>query len=340
MIIERSVYVLMMTHNDVEKIDATIESVLNQTLDRRFIKFVAIDNASTDGTYEKLLHYECKYPSLISVIRESQQTTDGRLLKQLMGYLQYTKIDFSLLISPGDAIYQDYLEHGLLLLTLNKEVKVLISEVDTIISGKKEEQIPIFSTNCILRAGLCRNAYYTSGIGHKVQAMFRGLVIELAMKLPYFAQVVDINEWFTMSFYVDYDCMYIRKKTGCVIKKEEDIMKKLIQRAFFIKRNFYSVETGVFSTLKASSIEMIEVKAGYRCLAIMALQYAVDEIEKNSIEIAKQCLVYAEMMDLDIISEKAYIEITNTLSKKTPISLLRSYLKQSSSEPPRESPVF
>lgn len=336
-----TVYVLMLTNNDLEKIDKTIESVLSQTMEKKHIRLVAIDNASTDGTYEKLLKYEIQYPKIISVMRETQKTTNGRLLKLLLEYLQHTIIDYSMCIFPGDVLYPDFLEQSVQYMKLKKDAKVLIAETDILQDNKIIEQTPIYTENCLLREGLSRKTFYTAGIGHKINALFKGTILETKIKLPYYAQIVEFHEWYSMSYFVNYNCIYLKKKSGYIFsEKSEDVIRILMNRAFFMKRGFYAVETNVFSTLRAESIEVEEVKAGYRCLAFMALQYAIDALRDHRKEIAKQCLIYAEMMDLEIIKEEGYNQIKRGLTESVAIETMQELMNQGSEEPPWESPVF
>lgn len=334
-------YLLMIADKNMEYMERTIESILAQTLDHSRLRVLIMDNASTDGTYQRLIGYEIKYPQLISVIREKQPTTRGRLFKRMIQHLRFSDVEFSMLMEPGDIIYPDGLKKAAAALRVSGQCRCAVFETDLWDGESVKKQTSIYRDNCILNQ-LCSINNYTDGIGHKVQVLFRGLPIDLSMKLPYFSIAADQNEWFTQLFYPKAYRMYVKEPLGCIaVRQTEDVVDDLVRKTFFLKRNFYAVETSVFSSFNAADVEKEELAAGYRLLAITALQSAVEKLECGDFKQAEDCLIYAEMMDLDITGELLYQEIKRVLDEGSgDVSRLREMLVQESLEPPRESFVF
>lgn len=333
-------YILIIADRNINYIDRTIESILAQTIDPMRLRVLMIDNASNDGTYQKLIDYEIKYPQMISVLRVKKPTTRGRLLKRMIEHLRYSSVACSMLMDPGDIIYPDFMEKCTTLMRL-RGARCIACETDIWDGSSVKQQIPIYTDNCILNS-LCRISNFRDGIGHSVQILFKELPIGITVKLPYYAVVAEHKEWFLQLFYLGSSRMYLKQPMGCIYKTEtEDVITSLIRHTFFLKREFYAVETSVFSTMEAEDREMEEIKAGYHHIAIMALQFAVEKLKKQEYKQAEDCLIYAEMICFDIVEEELYMMIKKAVDEKwTTVGDLEALLLQESVVPPRESFVF
>ena len=337
-----SVYVLMITDNDGRLLESTIESVRKQTYPLERIHVMIIDNVSNDGTYEQLLQYETKYPQLISVMRAKKKTTRGRLLKEMTHHLSFTTVDASVLLYPGDILYPEFFSVGMECMRCNEYLSIVVYEADLNTGLNITSQKKIYSNSCILNS-MCSSAYYKDGIGHLSLCLFRELPINENTKLPYYSVIAEHREWFVLSYYKLCNCMY-RAETGGVIytNRETDTVSQLFKKAFYYKRNCYAIETNVFSTLYANDPEILQVQAGYRCLSIMGLQMAVQELKKGNHKTAEDCLLFAEMMDLSIIAEERYELVKNAVENNQTGSLeaIRQQLESATVYPPSGSLVF
>lgn len=327
-------YILIIADNSIEKLDKTINSILKQTIEKELLRVLIIDNASQDGTYNKLIEYEIKYPELVSVIREKQPTTKGRLLKSLIRHLRFAQVGSSLLLNPGDIIYPDFIKEARTLLQLKEDVKCFIYEVDILEGNTVINQNPIFKDNCILMK-ICKDAYYKYGIGHKVQVFYRGRPISLDTKLPYYEVIAKDHNWLAASFYRENDNAYLRKTAGCVCEEAIDAKQELIEWAFFIKRILYAVETQVFSTRDAVDMDKEEIAAAYNCLAVMALQYALKGLKRGVLEEAEDALTFAEMMKVDIVEHKSYKKLQEVVLLRKCEEGLDTLFIEESVMPPR-----
>lgn len=329
-------YVLIISDNSMEKLHKTMDSILNQTVEQELLRVLIIDNASEDGTYHKLVEYEIKYPKLVSVIREKQPTTRGRLLKRLIRHLRFAQVGSSLILNPGDIIYPDFIREARGLLQLKEDIRCFIYEVDILEENRVIKQEPIFKNNCILTE-VSKDVYYRYGIGHKVQAFYRKLPIGVVIKLPYYEVIAKDHDWLAASFY-NYrvrNNVYVRKTAGCICEEMVDTKQRLIEWAFFIKRVLYAVETQVFSTTDAADLEKEEVEAAYRCLAMMALQYSVKDLKRGLFEAAEDALIFAEMMKADIVGHEGYKRLQEAILVRKYEEELEKLFIEESVMPPR-----
>lgn len=73
----KKVGVIVPCYNAEEYIDRCMDSLINQTLGIDHMELFFVDDASTDGTYEKLLQYEKQYPESICVIHCEENHRQG-----------------------------------------------------------------------------------------------------------------------------------------------------------------------------------------------------------------------------------------------------------------------
>lgn len=341
------VFILILAEKKLELLDRTIKSILAQA-DLSRLRVVVMDNASPKDTYRKLLDYEIQYPQLISVIREKKPTTKGRQLKDIFQHLRFTRVDYSMIMEPGDTIHPEFMQQGMRMLRLLNNARCIVFEAGLWDGTKEIRQQPIYQTDCILNAS-CKCEYTSRGIGHKVQVLYRSLPIGLTMKLPYFSVLAEqCSEWFSLILNQENSIIYRKDAYGCVCGQESfDVMDLLIKKAFYIKRNFYAIETGVFSSKHAADIQNVEVISAYRCLALTALKYAAAKIRQQSWKDAEDCLLFAEMIDLDIVDEEEYKFAAECIASQGghaealgQAEQLEQMLMQDSTEPPAGSFEF
>lgn len=69
--------VIVPCFNVEKQIDRCLKSLTEQTLDKSFYEIIAINDASEDKTFDKLVEWEKKFPSLISVITYDENQRQG-----------------------------------------------------------------------------------------------------------------------------------------------------------------------------------------------------------------------------------------------------------------------
>jgi glycosyltransferase involved in cell wall biosynthesis len=334
-------YVLIITDNDVDKINCTFESLLTQKFDMERLRIAVIDNASIDGTYKKLLEYEIKYPNIISVIRVKQATTRGRLLKKLVTHLRFSNVSYSIIMNPGDILYRDFMSIATTHLRLTG-VSFVAFEADLNINQKKMRQTPMFKNNCILNA-LCMSEYFKTDLEHELLILCRGLPCWSTTKLVDMVYLSEPNSWYAYLMRMRFvSWMYIKESQGCVFKEDLcDIQYDMINKMFQIKRLFFNIETNTFSTLQVNDKEFALANDAYHWMAMYALRLAANQIIKNNYEEAESCITFAEMTYLDIVEEDLFCAVEKAIRlKKHSPRVLNSIIKYKSLDPPRESHVF
>lgn len=73
----KKISIIIPCYNVEKYIDRCFESLCNQTIGMDQMELIFIDDASTDGTYEKLISYEEKYPEDIIVVRFPENQRQG-----------------------------------------------------------------------------------------------------------------------------------------------------------------------------------------------------------------------------------------------------------------------
>ena len=146
--------VLVPTWNNVDTIDATVESVLAQDVDPAKIFFVFVDFGSTDGTLEKLYALPPKNKGIFSLPGVPHGRTLSARATRTMALQNVTGRDF--LLWPGDVLYphcfreaelwlRKIFENQLAIETLAMEVDVKDSD------GNVRRQNPLFASAGMFR---------------------------------------------------------------------------------------------------------------------------------------------------------------------------------------------
>jgi glycosyltransferase involved in cell wall biosynthesis len=342
---EHYIVVVIPTFNCVNEIKLTIESVVNQTIESEMLKIVAIDNCSTDGTYETLLEFAKKNMKQISVFRLSKTMKWPRVYKKLAEQLRFKSISYSTLLLTCYIVYHVSIERFVTFFKTidNFEGKVLISEVDLIDeNGSKKFQKPIFTDNCVLKAKMHNSKFLTTGIEHKIQAFYRGLPVLLEHNLIQIVDLINYNDWFYKFFHNFGDSIYINESFACIKETQlNDPIYDLLNRLLILKKHMYRSSMNEQSFNDELYLDNDKYSLAYKCLANLALKYAIKEIKSNRCDIAYNCLLFSEMTCLDIVNSDIYVDINSVLLNKLEISCLEKYVKQVNSiKPPIDCFIF
>jgi glycosyltransferase involved in cell wall biosynthesis len=311
-----NIIVLIPTNNCVDRIESSIDSIINQTYDASSIKLMAIDNNSTDGTYEKLLDYSIKYG--ISVYRLNETCSQAMLLHNAMLYLDYINYKYITMLSPGDQFHPDYLTTCIT--TMEKyataERRMLICEVDvaTCIDGISS-QIPIFGDNCILKNGWSLSQFFTYGLDHRIQWLC--LRDTLPLNLSDLIFCVDNTDWFNKAlFSFSTEIIYLKKPLASVTRPwPEDRLFELMLKLSLVTR--FKLMRGVMDNVKFDVLDELDTHkiANYN-LSLLALRYACDDIAENKLDSALKILLFAEMIFPDVVTDPNYADILSYVENK------------------------
>lgn len=341
MLSQESLYIIIPMRNQKELLKETVQSIEALKNPHDSVKVVFVDNASTDGSYEQALEYVIENPKKYSVFRESVLNTDGRLLKKTVYLLRHTHVDYSMLMNPGELIYEKELEQAVGLLSLYREADFVISEVDVIEEDIVRSVQPIFTENFVIRPYNYRSLYYRYGIGHKIKVIHRKMFLKINIKMTHFGHITRFNDWLTMSFYANGRAIYNKNKIGAVLSDREDVLDNMMNKALFLKNCLYPSETGVFSSRKNNDfIQRENIGDAYRSLSLEALKKMVKVLNKGEWGLAEELLIYARMIYPLIQEEKIYSLAEKALDETKWIRVLEEVLVESEVIPPTECLQF
>jgi len=266
---------------------------------------VAVDNHSTDGTYEKLIGYVKSDD--ISVYRLEKRYLKTRLMLHANYLLRYTMHRYLTILNPGDMLYPNYLEicSGLMDDASHAEAMIIFCEVDFIDNeGRIFNQTPMFDKDRILEKERHLIEVFNQGMGHKVQCFYRvGTLPNILFELPHF---VDFNDCFKKAWFLQFhNCIYIKNNLACICRsKYPDKIIDLASRLYMITRfKVYRDTVGNESTAFLDGLDSEEI---YKNLSMLALQYASESLADGEIGTAKKILLFAEMVFEDIINTEFY----------------------------------
>lgn len=337
-----NIFLIVPVDNEVDLIDNTMKGILEQSYSRSEIRVLFMDNASIDGSYEKILDYIEMYPELVSVYRMEKPTKPARLLKQAAKYLRFSSVHFSMFLHPGDRLYAGFIEKAVGIMHMNRTISAVYSNVDICHDENNiEKQKAIFTDNCIIDKEVNYGLFFSAGIGAKVQILFRGLQPNALERLVDMEKRIDWNDWLGAAFPNNGKVIYLTESMGCIMKREpDDVMFDLMTKAYSLKSQFYMTET-VANYTERQKKDRADMEAAYRCVAKNALLCAYEaEVDQNW-ELAKQCLMFAEMMYLDIVKEEAYVLLQRAVQDGiAPAQEIKDKLKTESMKPPRDCFIF
>jgi glycosyltransferase involved in cell wall biosynthesis len=335
------VVVLITTYNCVEIIDRSLQSILSQTFDSSRIKIVAVDNYSTDGTYEKLLQYVIE--RRISVNRLKKKYLETRLLQKAIQFLQfYSDYRYFTILNPGDILYPQFLCTCTEMMdkTANYNTKALFCNTD--IADDSEiiaKQTPIFSDNCILLKQKHLAQFFIKGTRSKVQCLYRiGAMPGSLVEMPLY---VDLTDWFKKAFFpFRYNCIYLKDALACIHKRKyDDKLYDLVLRyslivKFKIYRNSFPSDSNSYLD------EMLLNKDIYKNLSQLALEYATDAQSNNEVISASKLLLFAELVYEDVVQEHLFLELKDSLSESKPATKEKLKFAVDSCAPPPDSIII
>ena len=165
-----NVTIVIPNYNNKELLEKLLDSL------RTFMQYsnvIIVDNASTDGTYEKLFDYIEEDVEQFAVYRMKRPTKPARIMKMASMYLRFAPVHFSMYLNPGDIVYPKFVEEAVRIMHWDELIKAVFINVDINVNSEISEQKPIFANNCILDKETNYAQFFSAGIGRKVMAMHR-----------------------------------------------------------------------------------------------------------------------------------------------------------------------
>lgn len=336
------VVVLLLTHYCLPVLPRTIESVMAQSFDGRRIRLVAVDNNSSDGTYEALLKHAGDSP--LAVYRINETLPPPRLLRKALMFLDFIEYRYITILTPGDTLYPDYLEKCCALMDryADSEDKLLLCETDLRLNGKGiVRQAPVFSNDCILMKREHYTQFFLHGTGHKVQALYHKKA--MLRVLPDLVFCTDYTDWFKKAIYAfSAECVYVREPLACTSPAGcEDLLQDLILRLFLVKR----AELVLGAVYATDSFKYLDKGTTdgriYENLARFALAYASDALANAQTRTAEDILTFAEMIHDDITKTEYYAALKSSVDLGMPLqSPERFVMAEKTAAPPRGARII
>lgn len=309
-----NVVVLLLTFNDYEDVEKSIQSVLNQNFDKNRIKVVAIDNFSDDGTYEKLLQFVIS--DKIAVYRLEKKYIKTRLMFHANLLLQYTSYKYITILNPGDVLYPNYIEKCCNLMDNSPDIdsKVLVCETDKFVNDVVEVNTKsLFKNSFIIDKTKNFMDFFVNGIGHKLQCFYHnGVIPNVLVDLP---GVVDFTDAFKKALYLlNTNFIYTKDNLACISETiYDDPLDDLFYRYYFIIRFVIQRET-INDNSTAFLEPLLNNNKIYEELSLLALSYAKEAIAENKLELAGKILLFGEMVNEEICELPEYIDLSRIIS--------------------------
>ncbi|HHO74926.1 MAG TPA: glycosyltransferase [Deltaproteobacteria bacterium] len=311
-----NIVVLLLTDNNAQTIDRSIQSILDQSIYSERIKVIAVDNHSTDGTYKKLLGYVKSND--ISVYRLDKRYLKTRQMNHANNLMRHTMHAYMTILEPSDVLYPDYLERCTNLLDdpIKTDCRIIFSEVDLIDDeGKSFKQTPMFDEDRVLRRKKSFVEVFNKGLGHKVQCFYRaGVIPKSLFELPHF---VDFTDCFRKAFFLQsHPGIYMRTSQACICKtKYPDKIVDLVSRFYLITR--LKVFRDTLNDESVAFLKGLDSEDIYRNLSGLALEYASESLADGETGTARRILLFAEMVFKDIVHSDFYSELKAITVHKT-----------------------
>lgn len=223
---------LVPTYNNVQDIDATLQSIWEQDYSRERIYVTAMDFGSTDGTYEKLLGRD-KYH--FGVYRNTAEKNPRQrvahmatLMEQKLNYVHPGGHCLMAVLYPGDVLYPGFLRTCMETLTQQGEPPALvICEADCWDDMHKTcHQSALFASDCIIHDGY---QYVSRGYQHQIQC----LVSNFDVRMVRFACAANEQRWWSKCDIIRGagNALYIREPLLCQKKLTyEDELEEVLLR--------------------------------------------------------------------------------------------------------------
>jgi glycosyltransferase involved in cell wall biosynthesis len=317
------VVVLIITHNSSDTVDASIQSIFDQSFDRNRLKIIVVDNCSTDGTYEKLIRYAKEFG--ISVYRLGKKCLPTRSIRAALSLISYIEYRCITILSAGDKLYPDYIAKCTAVMDEHAGIDtgVILCETDLLDDlGNISNQIPIFSDSCILMKREHYTQFFTCGVGHKVQSFYNKGIIRKSL-----------TDWFKKAiFSFTTECVYIKETLACTsVTKYDDKLDDLVLRLYLVKR--LEIIRGMAYPDESHGCSNPQETIDEN-LSFLALQYASDALVDEDIKTAGKILLFAEMVNPDIIHSDLYTIIARSIKHGKLIEPVDSHRVTEKSVPP------
>ena len=307
------VQILIPTYNNVDDIEETLQSIWDQDYDQENIYVSVIDFGSTDGTYEKLLHFSKYHLGIYQKSKVFNRKIIPAVMTKTMLYsYPRGKECFSLILYPGDILYKYYLSRCSEAFTQAPNINVVICEVDKKEGARIIKQSPLFNQDCIIDGCRDMKLYVDRGYRHQVQCMGH----KLEEQLYYDCGEKNEQRWWNKcaDLNIEKTAAYIKEPLAChkCVEYEnelEDILLRwnaLIINCKFYKQGFGKAFDEDFERLSKKNLAKYAIWRSY-LLSLRGPDFQED---------AENCLLISGIINPEIKGEKIYKQMERWLYEK------------------------
>jgi glycosyltransferase involved in cell wall biosynthesis len=327
------------TRNDGRLIDATLDSVLNQTYARDKLRIVFMDNCSDDGTYEKILSLIPKHRELLSVCKMKAPSKQAKVLKEFSAFTINSPGYYTVLL-PGDIIYPSFVEKSVSVMHRHGEIGTVFANVDIKNrAGTAVRQTPIFEDNLFFDKQSEYILFFTAGIGAKVIAFYRYSGALFIEPLRSVVKRVYVNDWLSLAYPNSGKAAYLTESLGLIHDNQStDVLFDMFSKLLSLKSQFYVTETPG-NYLEESKKDGFEMEAAYYCMAKNALIEAAKAGLSGNIALKDELMDFSQIARLEIAGDESFALLKAAQTHTEYLSVSES-LKHTGAKAPKHCFVF
>lgn len=122
---EKKISVIVPCYNVEKYVDRCVASLVHQTIGVEQLELILVDDASVDGTLERLVRWENQYPDSILVVTCEENGRQGRARNIGMGYVSTSYVCF---VDADDWVETDMLEN-MYEIAVSTKVEIVIGQM-------------------------------------------------------------------------------------------------------------------------------------------------------------------------------------------------------------------
>lgn len=281
-------------------LDNCIQCALDQTYDN--IEIIFLDNCSTDNSVEVAAKYLsrgvriCKNP-----INLTNRSID------LLAYLAKGK--YIMTLCADDLIKPTLIEKCVNIMEAHPDVGYVHCERDFIdFEGNITELDPFYNCSFVTSGSSALPIYLLADVAQAAQCLMRRTAFESVM--GYESEFDHVNTdkdlWFRLS--LEYDYAYIREKLSLIRVHESRETIKAFRNFYHPLALFMTIDFHIrLGSDQESHKNVSERKSfAYHKLALEFLNIASFALNENNERLAKQYMLFAQILSDDIINENIY----------------------------------
>ena len=315
------VSIMIPNRNHSMFLDACIESALNQTY--KYLDIVVLDNCSDDNSIEVASRYIKKG---VRVCKNARNIGN----KNYNVLSSITDGEYLMLLCADDLIRPTFIEKCVNIMQKYPNVGYVHGERDYIsVDGTITELDPFFKCSFVAPGKSVLPIYMLTDIGQPAQSLIKRSVFNRVSgyNTEFDHTNADKDLWFRLSLVSDY--AYIREKLALIrIHKERETTAGF--KSFYHPLAIYLMLSNQVELGRVSGHQNVldRLPAAYRKLSMECLQIAISCLQDNDKKLARQYLLFSQIVHEDVIHEDMYKELQKILTSTGSVeSMIQQYIQ-------------